>query len=624
MAFTDPLIGRQLGDYRIIDLLGRGGMARVYRGYDEQLDRYAAVKVIDAGLLSGELEDDYRERFQREARAIARLNHPCIVGIYQFGEYDSLYYMAMGFIEGRDLGQILREQHGVLLTPAQIVRIIHDTASALDYAHSQGVIHRDIKPSNIMVTADGRAVLTDFGLALSVPEGSLGNTFGSAHYIAPEQAISSANAVPQSDLYALGVVLYQMLTGRVPFEDASAMSVALKHVSEPPPPPRLYNPSLPPEVEGVVLRALEKEPEDRFPNGDAFARSLEMAFGISLLSDSLLVPPSAQAEAGMNADEAGTVIFTAWDHAPAEAPAAAPAADVHQTKPSAPGRPALSEPVAPSAQNAAAPAARPRSRRWIAVMAIVLIAALPLAILVSRGEGRLFATAGLLDTPTGIPTGMLEASETPAVLAAITSVPSLTATASPAPTATATATATATVPPTATATAVVPPTATAALTSPTSPAALIVANENGAIAASTPEVASAETGAGNTLLLYDGQSLTLINRSERFIDAGALLFVQTRADGAPLTFRSEQWSGGTRSIYMLPPGDCFQVWQLDLPELPVPAGCMVRHAWRAVAFTRWFWIGDPAASFEVRRGDSVLAICRIGAGRCAFDLPERD
>ena len=282
MSVTDPLIGKQLGDYKIVDILGRGGMAHVYRGYDQKLQRYAAVKVIDANLLSKENEGEYRERFQREARAVAHLSHPNIVGIFQFGEVGPLYYMAMAFIEGRDLGQILKEYvaKNELLPPKQVVKIIHDIAGALDNAHAAGVIHRDIKPSNIMVTPDNRAILTDFGLALSVPEGTMGNTFGSAHYIAPEQAISSANAVPQSDLYSLGVVLYQMLTGKVPFDDPSAMSVALKHLSEPPIPPRQLNPKLSPAVEKVVLKIARKRAEqalpERRPDGAGARRSLRL------------------------------------------------------------------------------------------------------------------------------------------------------------------------------------------------------------------------------------------------------------------------------------------------------------------------------------------------------------
>ena len=153
MTVFDPLIGKQLGDYQIVEILGRGGMARVYKGYDARLDRYAAVKVIDASLLATENEDEYRQRFQREARAIAKLNHPNIVGIYQFGDYENLYYMAMVFIEGRDLGQLLKDRN-TTLNNEQILRIVRGVGSALDYAHANGVIHRDVKPSNIMVTAD--------------------------------------------------------------------------------------------------------------------------------------------------------------------------------------------------------------------------------------------------------------------------------------------------------------------------------------------------------------------------------------------------------------------------------------------------------------------------------------
>ena len=279
MVLSDPLIGKQLGDYRIDSLAGARGDGARLPGLRSETPRYAAVKVIDTNLLAKDNEEEYRLRFQREARAIAHLNHPNIVGVYQFGEVGVLYYMAMVFIEGRDLGQILKEHaaNGTLMPHDQVLHVVHDIGSALDYAHSAGVIHRDIKPSNIMIKLNHQAVLTDFGLALSVPEGTLGNTFGSAYYIAPEQAISSANAVPQSDLYSLGVVLYQMLTGKVPFDDPSAMSVALMHMSEPPPPPRSVNADLSSQVEAVVLKALEKEPSKRYRSGDELVRALTAA-----------------------------------------------------------------------------------------------------------------------------------------------------------------------------------------------------------------------------------------------------------------------------------------------------------------------------------------------------------
>ncbi len=263
-------------------------MARVYKGYDDKLDRYAAVKVIEPMLMVGDDEQEYRERFQREARAIARLNHPHIVSVFQFGAIDTSYYMAMNFVEGRDLRQVLIDYNNrdERLAQAQVMRIVKDIAGALDYAHANGVIHRDVKPSNIMVMDDGHAVLTDFGLALNAQEGTIGNTFGSVHYIAPEQAVSSAQAVPQSDLYALGVVIYEMLTGRVPFEDASAMSIALKHISDPPPLPSIFNPGIMPGVEEVVMKTLDKEPARRYESGEALVRALQGAFSADALEKS--------------------------------------------------------------------------------------------------------------------------------------------------------------------------------------------------------------------------------------------------------------------------------------------------------------------------------------------------
>ena len=275
---SDSLIGKQLGDYQIRELLGRGGMARVYIGYDARLDRQAAVKIINNDFNPAD-RAEYTERFRREARAIARLNHPNIVGVYQFGQYEDSYYMAMAFVEGRDLRQVLREysDRHEIMPLSDVLNIVRGIGSALDYAHGLGVIHRDVKPSNIMVNKENRPILTDFGLALSANEGTLGETFGSAHYIAPEQAVSSAKAVSQSDLYSLGVCMYEMLTGKVPFDDPSAMSVALKHLQDLPPPPSLYNVNLSVAIEQVVLRVLDKDPAHRPATGAELTRSFENA-----------------------------------------------------------------------------------------------------------------------------------------------------------------------------------------------------------------------------------------------------------------------------------------------------------------------------------------------------------
>lgn len=300
---ADPLLGKKLGDYTVQELLGRGGMARVYKGFDERLQRYAAVKVISGDMILSD-QAEYTERFRREARAIARLSHPNIVGVYQFGEYDGGYYMAMAFIEGRDLRQILKnyDEWSLDLPLSDIVNIVRGIGLALDYAHGRGVIHRDVKPSNIMLDAENHPVLTDFGLALDSNEGTLGDTFGSAHYIAPEQAISSAKAVPQSDIYSLGVCVYEMLTGRVPFDDPSAMAVALKHLNERPSSPRQLNPDLPVAIDAVMEKVLEKDPNKRYVNGQQFAQALEIA----LLSN---VSPDAPLEVrGSSPDRPGSLL----------------------------------------------------------------------------------------------------------------------------------------------------------------------------------------------------------------------------------------------------------------------------------------------------------------------------
>jgi|GEM_PF-650159 len=306
MSMTDPLIGKKLGDYNIESILGTGGMARVYRGYDDNLDRYAAIKVIEPQLIASAEEEEYRERFLREARAIARLNHPHIVSIYQFNQVGTIYYIAMEYAEGDNLRDILKGyiKEGRIMPTEQLMSLLADIADALDYAHTQNIIHRDIKPSNIIVTEKQGAVLTDFGLALNAMEGTIGNTFGSVHYIAPEQAISSAQSVAQSDQYSLGIVAYELLTGRVPFDDASAMSVALKHISDPPPPPTELNPNIPAEVEQVLMRALHKEPTKRYGTAKEFVNAMELAFKMfdnadidapETLTEALGAPPATTA-----------------------------------------------------------------------------------------------------------------------------------------------------------------------------------------------------------------------------------------------------------------------------------------------------------------------------------------
>lgn len=269
----DELIGRQLASYRLERFIGQGGMAQVYYAWDKSLERPAAIKIVYADRRG---DTTFAERFVQEARAIAQWRHENVLQVYYAGQEENLYFFAMEYVDGLNLEQLLSSyiSKGELVPHDDVIRIGQAVANALDYAHSKHVIHRDVKPSNIMIDKENRVVLADFGLALDTQRGSLGQTFGTPHYVAPEQARHSADAVPQSDLYSLGIILYEMLTGVVPFDDPSSMSLALKHLTEPPPPPRHVNPNLSEDVEQILLRALAKEPQARYATGAALMDAL--------------------------------------------------------------------------------------------------------------------------------------------------------------------------------------------------------------------------------------------------------------------------------------------------------------------------------------------------------------
>lgn len=272
----DPLIGKQLSNFIIKKALGRGGMAQVYYGQDVKLQRPVAIKVIDTRYRS---DPSYAKRFIREARAIARWRHENIIQVYYADDTDGLYYYVMEYIDGVDLADLLSSYAAKrkILPNSEILRIGRAIANALDYAHAHGVIHRDVKPSNVFMSSNDRIVLGDFGLALEMQHGSSGEVFGTPHYISPEQVRRSSDATPKSDLYSLGVMLYEMLTGVVPFDDISPTSVALLHITQEPPKPRSVNPQLSIETEAVLLKALSKDPKDRYASGEALMNALANA-----------------------------------------------------------------------------------------------------------------------------------------------------------------------------------------------------------------------------------------------------------------------------------------------------------------------------------------------------------
>jgi serine/threonine-protein kinase len=288
----DNLIGAQFDEYRLEALLGEGGMARVYRGWDVYLQRHAAIKVASPNFRQ---DRDYMERFEREARAIARLDHPNIVRLYRYGEAHGLLYMAMQYIEGLDLGSLLNgyRKDGEFIEYVDAARLIREVGTALDYVHSQGIIHRDVKSSNIILDKNGKAYLADFGLVLLKQIGTRGLIFGSPHYMAPEQALSSARAVPQSDLYSLGVIAWEMFTGRLPFDAKEPLEIALMHINKTPPEPRSLRPELPSALEAVLVKALAKKPEERFSSGFDLAVAIQAAAVLTSAAPGQ-TPPSAR------------------------------------------------------------------------------------------------------------------------------------------------------------------------------------------------------------------------------------------------------------------------------------------------------------------------------------------
>ena len=270
------LTGKTLGKYRLIERLGRGGMAEVYKAYQPRLDRYVAVKLMHGYLAE---DEGFVERFQREAKAIAALHHPHIVQVHDFDIQDDVYYMVQEYVEGGTLKSKLKEanEQGKPIPLEETIRIMTAICQAVDYAHKQGRIHRDIKPDNIMFDQHDRPVLTDFGIASIVGGTRLtatGAMVGTPTYMSPEQG-KGFPGDERSDVYSLGVVLYEMVTGRVPFDADTPFAVVLKHVNDPLPMPRTLNPDIPPSIERVILKALAKEPEDRYQTAAELGQSLQ-------------------------------------------------------------------------------------------------------------------------------------------------------------------------------------------------------------------------------------------------------------------------------------------------------------------------------------------------------------
>ncbi|SDM63748.1 serine/threonine protein kinase [Fictibacillus solisalsi] len=277
------MIGKRIsGRYKLLEVIGDGGMAIVYRAKDLILDRDVAVKI-----LRSEFSDDeeFIKRFKREAEAATSLDHPHIVSIFDVGEENNVYFIVMEYVKGKTLKQYIREKGR--LSVEESIQIIKQIASGMVAAHEHGIIHRDIKPHNILIDENGVAKVTDFGIALAITSATITHTnsvLGSVHYFSPEQARGGvANA--KSDIYSLGVVLFEMLTGRVPFTGESPVSVALKHLQEDVPEPRKINPEIPQSVENIILKALTKNPIYRYDSALEMMDDLDTALSPHRLNE---------------------------------------------------------------------------------------------------------------------------------------------------------------------------------------------------------------------------------------------------------------------------------------------------------------------------------------------------
>lgn len=290
MAFN---IGQTVGRYRVVEMLGQGGMATVYRGYDPTLERDVAIKVMHQGFNE---DPGFLARFRREAQIVARFRHPHIVAIYEYAQHGEQPYLVMEYIAGQTLKE--RLAHGPL-DLGETVQLMNALGDALTYAHNQGVLHRDIKPSNILLDTNGKPFLTDFGLARNVQAGestlSQDMMLGTPQYISPEQAQGVRDLKPSTDIYSLGIVLYQLVVGRVPFTGDTPYAIVHDHIYTPLPLPSKINPAIPAPLEQVLLTALSKEPKDRYQRAIDMARAFDDAVHQSRLIRLPSPPPMAAA-----------------------------------------------------------------------------------------------------------------------------------------------------------------------------------------------------------------------------------------------------------------------------------------------------------------------------------------
>ena len=269
-------VGENIGPYQILEKIAEGGMGTVFKAYHPALDRYVALKIIHPAHRD---DQTFAARFQREARVVAKLEHPNIVPVYDYAEYEGLAYLVMKYIEGSTLKNRLSKRS---LNFYEILQVVDSVGSALAYAHSQGVLHRDIKPSNVLIGVNGAMYLADFGLAriahADASTLSSESALGTPHYVSPEQAMGRDHPDQRTDIYSFGVMLYEILVGQAPFNATTGFAIIHDHIYTPPPNPRTLNPHLSESVEQVLLKALAKNPDDRFDTVDQMVLAFKSAW----------------------------------------------------------------------------------------------------------------------------------------------------------------------------------------------------------------------------------------------------------------------------------------------------------------------------------------------------------
>jgi len=429
---SDTLTGRTIGKYQILEKLGRGGMAEVYKAYQENLDRYVAIKLMHAFLAS---EQDFLQRFKREARAMAAMNHANIVGVYDFDVYqEDTYYLVMEYIAGGTLKQRLEDltekQESMALGKA--VQLGYQVAEALDYAHRHGMVHRDVKPANIMLGDNDRALLTDFGIVKMMGGQTMAYTatgalIGTPSYMSPEQAMGKPGD-KRVDIYALGILLFQMTTGQLPYTADTPLAVIMKHVNEPAPEPVTFNPNVPIALQDVILKAMAKDPDDRYETAGEMAEDLRAIqldssakSGVFVAVSAAAVPLTA-AKTPTQAVQASTAVS-----------ATAFSAGVHDSTPTFQSIPLPSQTQPPPPLAAPPPPVAKKRSPWLFMGLGVLILALLGGTAVAfslfgdrNQDNEVVANASPAATDTASPTATTSPQETPDTAATIAAAVQLT------------------------------------------------------------------------------------------------------------------------------------------------------------------------------------------------------